>query len=265
MTDAPVDNLVRAWASPEAMSLRATSVSGDGNTLHGHFAVFDTPTEINSVYEGRFIERVARGAFADTFAERGSQIKVLFDHGHDPSVGNKPLGTISALAEDERGAAYSVDLFDVGYVNDLKPALRAGQLGASFRFRVDAESWDDTPKRSESNPAGLPERTIERATVFEFGPVAFPAYADASAGLRSTTDQFFEYLSDPMFVARFTERVGIDVAERVLAAMPAADGPERGTPTPAAADGPVDQVTPPPDLGIRAAWLMDRRLTLRST
>lgn len=45
------------------------------------------------------------------------------------------------------------------------------------------------PEASEDNPRALPERTIREAAVSEFGPVTFPAYADATAGLRSITDE----------------------------------------------------------------------------
>ena len=54
---------------------------------------------------------------------------------------------------------------------------------------------------------------------FEFGPVTFPASPDATANVRSLTDDFIETLHhDPRFVARMTERVGPAVVERMLAA-----------------------------------------------
>ena len=40
------------------------------------------------------------------------------------------------------------------------------------------------PGRSSHNPEGIPERTVHQASVFEFGPVTFPAYEGATAGLR---------------------------------------------------------------------------------
>ncbi|HMF61353.1 MAG TPA: hypothetical protein VK595_13325, partial [Vicinamibacterales bacterium] len=40
------------------------------------------------------------------------------------------------------------------------------------------------------NPHGLPERTVKEAQLMEFGPVTFPAYAGATAGVRSLTDDF---------------------------------------------------------------------------
>lgn len=220
---APMDNLVRCVP----FELRSSAGDSPG-TLAGHFAVFDEWTEIHSWFEGDFLERIAPGAFADVFA-RGDSIKVLYDHGYDPQIGNKPLGSVKSVAEDKRGAAYEVELFDAGYVRDLLPALRAGELGASFRFRVQEHSWNEEPGASAHNPKGLPERSITRIDpVYEFGPVTFPAYSGATAGVRSGTDQFFDRLmSDARFVARLTERLGPRIVGRMIDDGAAADSPDR--------------------------------------
>lgn len=215
-SDAPTDNLLRAWVDPEAIEFRAASDGEKGDVMTGHFAVFNRWTKIDSWYEGTFMERLAPGAFADTLASSRA-VKVLYDHGADPMIGNKPLGTPRSVVEDKKGVRYEVDLFDASYVNDLKPALRAGQLGASFRFRVTSEDWNNAPKRSANNPDGLPERTITGVELYEFGPVTFPAYAEATAGMRGTTDAFLDRLmTDPRFVARFAERTSPRVVEHVL-------------------------------------------------
>ena len=229
----PTDNLLRALPVASAAQFRADN---NGNTLFGHFAVFDTFTEIDSVHEGRFLERIAPGAFADTFAQRGDNIRVLYDHGKDPSIGNKPLGVPVALGEDERGAFYEVDLFDADYVNQLRPALEAGQLGASFRFSVTAENWHQPTERTAHNPQMLEERTITGVSLWEFGPVTFPAYESATAGLRSRTDDFISALADPAFAVRLADRVGPHVFNQMLAALPA-DGRSSETTTNAPADG----------------------------
>jgi HK97 family phage prohead protease len=177
---------------------------GNGRTLSGHFAVFNRWTEIDSMWEGHFLERVAPGAFKKTFSEMTP--KVLFQHGRDAVVGDRPLGTITALREDgDKGAYYEVDLFDTSYNNDLIPGLRAGVYGASFRFRATREEFEERPERSDFNPDGLPQRTIKEAQVSEFGPVTFPAYADATAGVRSLTDDLFlrSAAADPERFARF--------------------------------------------------------------
>src|SRR5262249_15218644 len=80
------------------------------------------------------------------------------------------------------------ELLDAPYVKDIAPGLRAKLYGASFRFRVLRDQFVHNPKPSAHNPDGIPERTIQEASVSEFGPVTFPAYAGATAGVRSLTD-----------------------------------------------------------------------------
>lgn len=168
-------------------------------TLFGHFAVFNEWTEIDSIFEGRFLERFSPGAFTKTFAESRDSIKAIFQHGFDPNVGDKPLGRFEELSEDEIGAYYEVPLLDASYTRDLIPGLEAGLYGASFRFRVVKETLDREPEDSEHNPDGLPERTVQEAQVYEGGPVTFPAYEGATAGLRSLTDEliFERAAADP--------------------------------------------------------------------
>lgn len=158
--------------------------------LHGFFSVYDQWAEIDSFWEGTFLEKFVRGCFADQFAEP-EQIRVLFQHGRDPVCGSKPLGSITMLEEQEYGAYYEADLLDTGYVSELLPGLRANLYGASMRFQVLSEMWVDQPKPSDYNPRGLPERTVLTAGVAEFGPVTFPAYVGASAGLRSLSDWYY--------------------------------------------------------------------------
>lgn len=230
---APVDNLVRARYDSGAAELRAVG-DGTGRTLFGHFAVFDRFTEIDSWYEGQFLERVGDKAFNRTFKERGDKVRVLYDHGHDPSIGNKPLGAPDVLRVDKGvGPYYESELFDAGYVNELIPALRASQLGASFRFRVTGEQWLEPKKPTDHNPAMLKERTITDVDLYEFGPVTFPAYEDASAGVRSGSDSFIErLLNDPVFLARLTARSPLTSVEHLLAGLPGA----AGRPAPASTD-----------------------------
>lgn len=189
LTRPPRDELFRAL-SP-GIELREADPDSDGEAaapvLYGHFARFEEWTEIDSFWEGRFLERIAPGAFKKTFRERTP--KVLFNHGHDSTMGNQVLGEIDDLREDGEGAYYEVRLFD-GVPALLLDGLRAGTYGASFRFRVIREELVQEPKRSEHNPDGIAERTIKEAQVFEFGPVTFPAYEGATAGVRSWTDDF---------------------------------------------------------------------------
>lgn len=142
------------------------------------------------------MERIAPGAFAQSILSHRDQIKVLFQHGQDPQVGDKPLGPLTALREEAEGLVYEVPLLDTSYNRDLKPGLEAGLYGSSFRFSVAAEDFDQRPGRSEHNPDGLPERTVKDLRLFELGPVTFPAYLGATAGVRSMTDAFLAPAND---------------------------------------------------------------------
>lgn len=191
----PRENLVRAYSeAPELVR----DTPGDP-VLRGHFAVWNTPTEIRSAYEGHFIERFAPGSMTKTLSESRDRIKVLFQHGKDPQIADKPLGPIQRLEADETGAYYEVRMLPTNYNQELIPGLDAGLYGASFRFQVVSEEYDKKPKRSDGNPTGLPERTVTEAKVIEFGPVTFPAYKEATAGLRSMTDEFLfgRFTEDP--------------------------------------------------------------------
>lgn len=184
----PRDDLFRA-AIP-GLELRDATEAGGMPTMVGHFCVFNTWTEINSRHEGRFLERFSPGSFAKTLQENRAKVRPLFQHGRDPQVGDKPLGPVVELREDDTGVYYEVPLLDTSYCRDILPGLRAGLYGASFRFRVVKEDVVKRPVRSAYNPDGLPERTVTEAQVFEFGPVTFPAYDAATAGVRSLTDDF---------------------------------------------------------------------------
>jgi len=192
----PRDNLVRSVMP--GVELRH---DGDDETpiLAGHFAVFNQWAKIDSAFEGTFMERLSPGAFRKAFQEKRDAIRVLFQHGQDPQIGNKPLGPISELREDKVGAYYEVPLVDTSYNRDLVHLLKAGLLGASFRFRVEKDEFKRTAPKSPHNPEGLPERTITEVDVMEFGPVTFPAYAGASAGIRSETDDYIRRLLVPEF------------------------------------------------------------------
>lgn len=182
--DAPHLDLFRSTPPMEVRS------ADDGRlTLFGHFSVFDTPTVIDSVYEGRFVERIAPGAFSKSLSERGSKLKIMWNHGRSEILPDVLIARPTEVREDERGAYYEAEMFD-GLPEWLYQGLREGVYGASFRFQAVRDEWNDEPSRSSDNPDGLPERTIREAKVFEAGPVSWPAYDDATAMVRSLSDRF---------------------------------------------------------------------------
>lgn len=205
--DAPRDDLVRAYRS--GLEFRDdASTDGTLGTLEGHFTVFNEWTEVHDWYDGTFMERIAPGAAKKTIRDNRDNVKVLYDHGHDPQLGNKVLGNIDDLREDKVGVFYSVPLFDTSYNRDLLPGLKAGAYGASFRFRVTREEWVDAPGTSAHNEKGLPERTIKEFSLAEFGPVTFPAYPSATATARALTGNHIEWLyrDDPELLNALRKR-----------------------------------------------------------
>ena len=163
--------------------------SEDGKTLTIRLAPHESWAEIHSASEGHFMERFRRGAYRKTLAENTP--KILFNHGKDPQIGEKPIATTDDVGED------SVSPYARGQILDGVPelvvdGLRKGVYGASHRFSTVREDWNPNKDRTKSadNPQGLPERTITEARLFELGPVTWPAYASASVSLRSMTDEF---------------------------------------------------------------------------
>ncbi len=168
------------------------------------YSPFNTWYEINSWWEGRFLERTVPGAFKRTIAAHNAavnknshNIKTLFNHGMYWNIGDKLLGDIIEAKEDADSPRSTVRLWDTSYNRDLLPGLRSGAYGSSFMFRVIKEEWDDEPGKSDHNPDGIPERTLKEVRVFEAGPVTWPASPTAAAGMRcmSATDAYYDHLA----------------------------------------------------------------------
>jgi HK97 family phage prohead protease len=174
----PRDDLFRmVELAPAEVEFRAEKDATHIGVLTGYAAVFNSPTEING-WEGRFFEILAQGSFDKTLRERGSRVKVLFNHGFDPSIGDKPLGKPAVMEERDKGLWVEVPLDDTSYNRDLVASLRSGALdGMSFRFSVVKEDVDES--------GTLPVRTVRELKLYEFGPVTFPAYEATTVGVRS--------------------------------------------------------------------------------
>lgn len=176
-------------------------------TMDVRFSPFNTWYEINSWWEGRFLERTVPGAFKRTIAQHNDpkqshEMKTLFNHGMDFNIGDKLLGDITASREEADSPVNTVRLWDTSYNRDLLPGLKRNAYGASFMFRVTKESWDREPEASDHNPEGLPERTIKETHTLEAGPVTWPASPTASTSMNSArqrcasgTDAFYEMLA----------------------------------------------------------------------
>lgn len=150
---------------------------GDGLTLEGYAAVFNTPTRIRD-HLGDFDEVVLKGAFVRSLTERTPVLQ--WDHGRDPAVGTAPIGDIADLREDDHGLYVRARLYEHPTTDRVRMAIKGKSVkGMSFRFGV-PDKGDTWTKRT-----GEPDlREIRDADVHELGPVVFPAYKTTSVGLR---------------------------------------------------------------------------------
>jgi hypothetical protein len=195
-----------------SFELRDTGTEGDGNTLDGYGAVFDSPTRINS-WEGIFDEDISRGAFKKSLSERTPVLQ--FDHGRHPMVGSIPLGYFEDLSEDARGLHVVAPLHDNWLVQPVRDAIKSKAIpGMSFRFSVVKEEWrtaagevltdQDEISRllwaaTEDAPSTILKRTLREVKLYEVGPVVFPAYTDTTVGVRSR--ELLAALTDPQIRA----------------------------------------------------------------
>lgn len=145
--------------------------AGDGRTIiEGYSPVYERLSEDL----GGFVEIVERGA-----AKRrlGDDIFGLFNHDSALVLGRSTAGTMR-LGEDETGVHFEIDVPDTTLGRDLTVSMERGDItGSSFSFSVLEDELDVTE-------AGYPLRRIKSfRQLFDIGPVTYPAYPDADAGL----------------------------------------------------------------------------------
>lgn len=156
-------------------TLERATPDGDGLTLTGYAAVFNSPTRISG-YEGDFIETITPGAFKRSI--NANKPVMQFDHGQHPLIGSLPIASISKLREDAHGLYVEARVFDNWLTEPLRDAIREQAIsGMSFRFSVVKDDWSKQGKDRV--------RSLKEVRLYELGPVVHPAYADTSVALRS--------------------------------------------------------------------------------
>jgi HK97 family phage prohead protease len=150
---------------------------GDGMTLRGYAAVFNSPSQPLP-----FIETIEPGAFRDSLKNDRNDIKLLWNHDTGIVLGSTRAGTLR-LVEDERGLLVEASLPMTQAGKDAAISIQRGDVTAfSFGFRIPAggDEW-----------ASASERVLKRVNVHEVSVgVAFPAYTatDGTATVRAMTE-----------------------------------------------------------------------------
>jgi HK97 family phage prohead protease len=143
------------------------SIDTRGRTLHGYAAVYNVESEDL----GGFRERIAPGAFSGVL---DADVRALLNHDPSQVLGRTRSGTLR-LFDEPRGLRFEVDLPDSPLGENVREAVRRKDIdGASFRFKVDQESWQGDLRTVES------VKELKDVTVATFG-----AYPAASVELRT--------------------------------------------------------------------------------
>ena len=149
---------------------------GDGRTVEGYAAMFDTPYDM-----GGFIEQVSRGAFDAALEDDQLDVVALFNHDH-----NQPLARTGAgldLWVDDEGLKYRFKLGEQSYAKDLAISLRDGLVHqSSFAFRIEDDEWTTTEE-------GRDLRTIRSVRLHDISPVVTPASPTTSASIRAQNEE----------------------------------------------------------------------------
>ena len=125
---------------------------------------------------GGFVEKVQRGAFAESLAN-GDEVHALFNHDDDKVLGRLGSGTLK-LWEDIHGLRMELDPPNTTLGNDVVELLRRGDLvSMSFGFFDVTDSW--------AMVDGKDVRTINTARLFDVSIVTSPAYSASSVAVRA--------------------------------------------------------------------------------
>lgn len=179
---------------------------GDGMTLRGYAAVFNSPSQPLP-----FTETIAPGAFRDSLGSR-NDVKLLWNHDTGTVLGSTRAGTLS-LSEDDKGLLVEAMLPDTQAGRDAATLIKRGDVNAfSFGFRVPAngDSWPSAD-----------QRILKRVNIHEVSLVAFPAYTatEGTASVRAMTE-----LADK--ITRLAEIRGVSAEELTDALLALESGEE---------------------------------------
>lgn len=159
---------------------------GDDGTFEGYLTVWDTIDSYNSTFK--------RGSFANTIQNRGTKVKVFYDHEH-------LVGSSLELREDDHGVFGKGKLnLSVDKASEAFEFMKDGTLeGLSFSFRAIKDAYEN----------GV--RVIEELQLFEFGPVVFPANEHAIVTDVRSEDFNTSLTQEMLYAKNYRIRDALDV------------------------------------------------------
>jgi HK97 family phage prohead protease len=161
-----------------AFILREIRAAGDGKTpkIEGYAAVFNSLSEDL----GGWFERIQDGAFTKTLEEM--DVRALFNHDPNYVLGRTKNQKLT-LREDNLGLAFENEPPDTQWARDLLTSIERGDIDQmSFGFRTIRDRWEQVGDQII--------RTLVEVKLYDVSLVAFPAYPQTAASVRSAFEAF---------------------------------------------------------------------------
>lgn len=143
-------------------------------TIFGYAAKFNA----RSSDLGGWYEQIDPKAF-DRSLKTKPEVKGLFNHDSNFVLGSTKAKTMT-VDTDDRGLQYEIDPPDTQWAKDLITSMKRGDINqSSFGFICRNASWSEDPE------TGCDLRTVLDADLIDVSVVSFPAYPQATSGVRS--------------------------------------------------------------------------------
>lgn len=150
--------------------------SDDGKAKIAGYATKFAPNAMSEDLGG-FREQIHPNAFNKCLTAN-PDVRGLWNHDPNHILGRTTAGTLR-LQVDNVGLQYEIDPPDTTVARDLMVSMERGDITqSSFGFVCINDDW-------RQDIDGTIVRTVLEAELFDVSPVTFPAYPDATSGVRS--------------------------------------------------------------------------------
>ena len=145
---------------------------GESREIVGYPAVYDKDSEVI----GYFTEVIRQGAFTKSLKQL-PDVRALLGHNPEAIIGRTKAGNLT-LKEDSQGVRMVLNPINTTDGEKALEWVKSGVVdGMSIGFRVVTDRW--------SMKDGKNYREILEANLYEVSLVAWPAYKDTSASVRT--------------------------------------------------------------------------------
>lgn len=206
----------RRFLSSSQRPVEVRADDGQPPKITGYAACFyradDPGTEFELMRYGnyRVVERLMPGCFDRAVKE--DDCRATFNHDMSLLLGRTRSGTCR-LAIDSVGLRYEIDPPDTQTARELMESLRRGDVtGSSFSFDYLKKSIIlETDVDSERDIV-----EVRDVTLYDVGPVTFPAYLSTTAGVRSVDQESLKRELDALRSQRLRNAAGKRARARLL-------------------------------------------------